>query len=144
MIFTLPGMGANSNMYSGPWRELFNMKFLDWPKYRGEKTLSKIAESVINEYNISRYDTVAGSSLGGMVALEIADILKIESVILFGSAVTKDEINPFLRLLSPLSDITPIKFIQAIAGKYPKEVLSMFSTTDTDFIRSMCKAAAVW
>ena len=144
MIYTLPGMGANSKMYFGPWRELQNIKFLDWPKYSGERSLSEVAERVINEYNIYSSDSVAGSSLGGMVALEIADKLKVESVFLFGSAVTKTEINPLLRLLTPFAEITPIKFIQAIAGKYPNEVLKMFSSSDTDFIRSMCKAAAEW
>jgi len=144
MIYTLPGMGANSNMYSGPWLEVQNMKFLDWPKYGGERTLSEIAERVISEYSITRSDSVAGSSLGGMVALEIADKLKIESVFLFGSAVSKTEINPLLRLISPLAEVTPIKFIQIIVGKYANDVLNMFSTSDTDFIRSMCKAVADW
>ena len=144
MIYTLPGMGANSNMYSGPWLEIQNMKFLDWPKFRGEKSLSEVAERVICENDISRSDSVAGSSLGGMVALEIADKLKNERVFLFGSAVTKTEINPLLRLLSPFAEVTPINFIQTIAGKYPNDVLSMFSTSDPNFIRSMCKAVADW
>ena len=72
MIYTLPGMGANSNMYSGPWLDLPNIKYLDWPKYQGEKSLSEVAEKVINENSISQTDFIAGSSLGGMVALEIA------------------------------------------------------------------------
>jgi pimeloyl-ACP methyl ester carboxylesterase len=118
MIYTLPGMGANSNMYSGPWLEIQNIKFLDWPIYHGEKTLSEVADRIISENNISQSDSVAGSSLGGMVALEIANKLRVENVFLFGSAVAKTEINPLLRLLSPIAEVTPIKFIQTIAGKY--------------------------
>ena len=120
MIYTLPGMGANSNMYSGPWLEIQNMKYLDWPKFRGEKSLSEVAERVICENDISRSDSVAGSSLGGLVALEIADKLKNERVFIFGSAVTKTEINPLLRLLSPFAEVTPINFIQTIAGKWQR------------------------
>ncbi len=144
MIYTLPGMGANSKMYSGPWLDIPNIKFLDWPEYNGEKSLAEVAERVVSEHNISRSDSVAGSSLGGMVALEIADKLRIESVYLFGSAVTKNEINPLLRLLSPITEVTPLKFIQTVAGKYRNEVLNMFSTSDPAFIRSMCKAVADW
>ena len=144
MIYALPGMGANSKMYSGPWLDLTDIKYLDWPKYQGEKSLSDVAERIINEYSISQSDYVAGSSLGGMVALEIASKLKQKRVYLFGSAVTKSEINPLLRLFTPISDVTPLKFIQAIAGKFHNEVLKMFSYTDADFIRSMFHAIKNW
>ncbi|BBO73051.1 hypothetical protein DSCW_04680 [Desulfosarcina widdelii] len=144
MIYILPGMGANANMYSGPWREITDAKFIDWPKYNGERTISEVAESVIRHYAIMRSDSVAGSSLGGIVSLDIADKLGIRNVYLFGSAVSKSEINPLLRLLSPLSEITPIKFLQAIAGKFENEILTMFSSTETEFIRTMCHALSNW
>lgn len=144
MIYILPGMGANSNMYSGPWRKIPDAKFIDWPPYNGEKTLSEVADSIIKHYGISPSDSVGGSSLGGMVSLEIANKLGIKKVYLFGSAISKTEINPLLRLLSPLSDITPLKFIQAIAGKYENEVLTMFNTSEAEFIRAMCHAVANW
>ena len=137
-------MGANSNMYSGPWLDLPNIKYLDWPKYQGEKSLSEVAEKVIYENSISQTDFIAGSSLGGMVALEIASKLKLKKVYLFGSAISKSEVNPLIRLLTPLSDVTPLKFIQVIAGKYHNEVLEMFSSSDTDFIRAMCHAIKDW
>lgn len=137
-------MGANSNMYSGPWLELPNIKFLEWPKYLGEKTLADVAERIIKENSINQSDDMAGSSLGGMVALEIASKLNVKNVYLFGSAIAKTEVNPFLRLLTPLADITPVKFIQAIAGKYQNEILDMFSSSDADFIRSMCHAISEW
>ncbi len=144
MIYILPGMGANSSMYSGPWLNEPNLKFLDWPKYQGEKTISEVAERIINLHSISKSDSIGGSSLGGMVALEIGFKLGIEKIYLFGSAISKTEINPIIRLLSPLAEVTPLKFIQAIAGKYENNVLNMFSTSEPDFIRSMCHAIAHW
>lgn len=144
MIYTLPGMGANSNMYTGPWLEIPNIVFLNWPKYNGEKSLSEVADRVISENNISQSDSVAGSSLGGMVALEIAEKLELNQVYLFGSAVAKTEVNQLLRSLSPLTDITPIKLLQVIAGKYHNEVMNMFSTSEADFIKAMCHAVAEW
>ncbi len=144
MIYILPGMGATSNMYSGPWRKIPNAKFINWPRYNGEKTISEVAESVIRRYGIMRSDSVAGSSLGGIVSLEIADKLGIRNVYLFGSAVSKNEINPLLRFLSPLSEITPIKVIQALAGKFRNEFLTMFHSSETEFIRAMCHAVSNW
>ena len=120
------------------------MKYLDWPKYRGEKSLAAVAGRVIAENAISRSDAVAGSSLGGMVALEIARILGLKKVYLFGSAVSKSEINPLLRLLAPLCDRVPLTHLQALAGKCRNAVLEMFSSSDADFIRSMCRALKDW
>ena len=144
MIYILPGMGANSNMYPGPWRKVPDTKFINWPRYNGEKTISEVAESIIRHYRIMQSDSVGGSSLGGIVSLEIAEKLGIRNVYLFGSAVSKSEINPLLRLLSPLSEVTPIKFIQAIVGKYENEILTMFNSSETAFIRAMFHAVANW
>ena len=144
MIYILPGMGANTNMYSGPWRKIQNATFINWPKYNGEKTISAVAESIIKRYSILPSDSVAGSSLGGMVSLEIAETLGIRNVYLFGSAVSKNEINPLLRLLSPLSGITPITFMQAIAGKFKNETLTMFNSSEAEFIKAMCHAVGNW
>lgn len=144
MIYILPGMGANANMYSGPWRKIADAKFINWPEYNGEKTISEVAESVIRRYGITRSDSVAGSSLGGIVSLEIADKLGIRNVYLFGSAVSKSEINPLLRLLSPLSEIIPIKWIQAIAGKCKNEILTMFNSSEAEFVSAMCHAVFNW
>lgn len=144
MIYILPGMGANANMYSGPWRKIAEAKFINWPEYNGEKTISEVAESVIRRYGITPSDSVAGSSLGGIVSLEIADKLGIRNVYLFGSAVSKNEINPLLRLLSPLSEIIPIKLIQAIVGKCKNEILTMFNSSEAEFVRAMCHAVFNW
>jgi len=144
MIYILPGMGANSNMYSGPWRKIPDAMFIDWPRYNGEKTISEVAERIIRQYRIMQSDSVAGSSLGGIVSLEIAKKLGIRNVYLFGSAVSKSEINPLLRLLSPLSEITPIKFIKAIVGKFENEILSMFNSSEAEFIKAMCHAVSNW
>ena len=141
MIYILPGMGANSNMYSGPWRKIPDAMFIDWPRYNGEKTISEVAERIIRQYRIMQSDSVAGSSLGGIVSLEIAKKLGIRNVYLFGSAVSKSEINPLLRLLSPLSEITPIKFIKAIVGKFENEILSMFNSSEAEFYEDyLCSA----
>ncbi len=62
-------------MYGGPWKDIDDTVYIDWPKYRGEKTLSDLAARIISENEIISSDIIAGSSMGGMVALEIADKL---------------------------------------------------------------------
>ena len=91
----LPGMGANSKMYPvEKYSILQDVVFADWPKYNGEETLEAMAQSIIHHYDISSEMAVGGSSLGGMVAIEIAKLTDIKHVILIGSARNPENINP--------------------------------------------------
>lgn len=72
MRFVLPGMGATSAMYSGPWRSLPATAFVDWPPAVGDITFTTIAADIIREHQIGSEDSMIGTSLGGMIALEIA------------------------------------------------------------------------
>jgi hypothetical protein len=143
--YILPGMGATSEMYSSLKRELsFNAHFIDWPRYQSEISFKEVAERIIAENPINENDVIGGSSLGGMVALEVSMILKTRAVVLMGSALKNEEINKLLSIISPLATITPLSFIQTIAGKNDGIVSQMFSASNPDFIRSMCKHVPDW
>jgi hypothetical protein len=146
MLFLLPGMGANHKMYSEhkEWEGLVETVFLDWPSYNGEKTFKAVAERLINEHKLTAKDYIGGSSLGGMVAIEIYKMLGNPKVILIGSATDKKEINPLLRKLSPLAEISPLKLIQVFAGKSQHSLLEMFTETESEFIKNMCLAINNW
>lgn len=144
MRYVLPGMGATSAMYSGPWRELSETRFLDWPHVPEPITLAGTAAVLIEKHGIKETDTLAGSSLGGIVALEIARLVQVKEVVLVGSAMTRSEINPFLMALAPLSDITPVSLLQALAGKSAGELGRMFAQVDPAFIRASCKDLMRW
>jgi len=143
--FILPGMGATSGMYDllRPKIE-FEINFIDWPEYRGEKTYGQMAQRVTEEYNINDDDIIGGSSLGGMVALEIAKNIKPKAIVLLGSAIKRDEVQSVLAILSPLASVTPISLIQALAGKHKNIVTQMFADANPDFIRTMCTYLSSW
>ena len=143
--FILPGMGASSKMYNSLKQELnFDVHFLNWPKYQDEVSYKDIAERIIVENHIRDTDIIGGSSLGGMIALEIASILDTKAVILMGSAICRNEINKLLSAFSSFSSITPISFIQTLAGKNKHIISQMFSDSDPVFIRAMCKYISSW
>ena len=135
-----PGMGATAAMYGQPWREACTGHFHDWPKWQGERSLQNIATRIIQEHQIESGDTVIGTSLGGILACEIANHIDLNGIVLIGSAIKKDEINPILSALHPLIDLAPIPFIQMSSGKLPTDLTQMFSSSDPDFIRNMSKA----
>lgn len=141
----LPGMGASSAMYNALRHKLnFKINFIDWPPFGGEKTYAEVAQHVIRNSNIKNGDVVGGSSLGGMVALEIGQLIQPKAIILIGSAVNSNEVQGLLALLAPLAVITPISIVQMLAGKQRNLVSTMFADADTDFIRAMCAYLPHW
>ncbi|MBF0492203.1 MAG: hypothetical protein HQM15_05430 [Deltaproteobacteria bacterium] len=144
MLYLLPGMGASKDMYQGAWLKLPETTFINWPNYQGESSLSDVAQRVIQENGITAKDCVGGSSLGGMIALEIFKELKNPKVILLGSALNAQEIRPLLRLLAPLASFSPVKLIQSFTKSYDNLLMNMFSSSDSNFIKAMCSAASNW
>lgn len=141
-------MGADSSMYGEAFRKLEGVKYIEWPRYKNEQTISELSRRIIKENSIQPNDIVGGSSLGGIVAAEISKLIKVNKIILVGSTLSSDNINPILRKLSALSEITPVKLIQVFAGKansiHENILLKMFSHSESLFIKSMCKAVFEW
>jgi surfactin synthase thioesterase subunit len=125
--FILPGMGASSEMYDSLRQEIgFEINFIDWPSYENEKSYKAVAKRIIQENQISAKDIIGGSSLGGMVALEVSALLDSKAVVLMGSALNPNEITKLLSILSPLASITPLSMIQKLSGKHENIVSQMF------------------
>lgn len=144
MIYVLPGMGADHRMYPGPWQSLPDCTFIDWPKYTGEQTLAEVAKAVMRAHAIPSGAWLVGSSLGGMVAGEIAKIAPVRGLILVGSAKSREELGLLLTWLGPLIDLAPLTFIQQLAGKAPAVLTQMFKDSDPAFVRAMCRAIGQW
>ena len=142
-IHVYPGMGATKDMFKNEWLEQ-DWLFHDWPAWNGESTIEELAARVIAEHKIKPEDIIIGTSLGGIVATEIANHIDIQNLILIGSAKDKNEISSFLKVLHPLINYTPIEFIRALAGKIPMDLSIMFNKADPRFIRSMCNAIFLW
>jgi thioesterase domain-containing protein len=85
-----------------------------------------------------------GTSLGGIVACEIANQLHLKKLTLISGAIQRNEIASFLRIISPLIDLTPLEFLKLSAGKIDSELTEMFAKSNPDFIRRMCKAIFKW
>jgi pimeloyl-ACP methyl ester carboxylesterase len=131
-------------MYPPPWTNIPDFVAHDWVHYSGEQSLSEIARSMCDSFQINDGDVLIGTSLGGMVACEITKIRKISRLYLIGSAVRKEEISTLLTLLHPLAQIAPIDWLRTSAGKIPTDLAQMFSSAEPLFIRAMCAAIFKW
>ena len=144
MIHVYPGMGATAEMYTKPWRRIADIQFHNWGQWNGEASISAVAQRVIKDHSIQKGDTVIGSSLGGIVACEIANTIEVEKLVLIGSATSPKEVNKLLKTFHPFIDITPVGLVQLSSGKIPLNISQMFSSSDADFIRHMCRAIFLW
>jgi surfactin synthase thioesterase subunit len=141
-------MGADATMYGSAFRILKDVRYADWPHYDNEKSIKDVALKLIDQYKINSSDIVGGSSLGGIVASEIAKYIELRNIILIGSTLTPESISPILKKLSVLSEIAPINLIQTFAGKAnvitKNKFLKMFGNVNSAFIKAMCKAVFEW
>lgn len=133
MKLVLPGMGANSKMYSGAWRSLESTEFVDWPSDLPSYSLDSLASSLAEKY--PHCDCVIGSSLGGMVGLLVASKLGCSQAVLVGSAMNYAEISTLIRLVRPLSQITPFDLLKILAGSVPGLLSEMYAETPAEMIR---------
>ncbi len=145
----LPGMGATALMYSAaPYRRIPDVTYLDWPPYGGEDSVAAVAGRIIREQGVGPEWIVGGTSLGGIVAAEIARQIPVKRLILISSALSPRSINPVLKTLSGYTDIAPIHLIRLISGKvnlpFDNALLTMFSQAESRFIRAMCTAIFEW
>lgn len=143
-IFLLPGMGATSEMYPGPWRELPESCPLEWPRHFKGESLTDLAQLLIREHDFQPNDVIIGSSLGGMVAGEISNLIGLRQLVLIGSATHPREIPALYQLLHPLIRITPLRLLQSLAAKIPHPLPQMFAESSPDFIRHTTLALFRW
>ncbi len=138
-LIILPGMGATAEMYDHVRNHVApGIDFVDWPVYRGETSYPEIAQRVADENGITERDIVGGSSFGGMVALEVAQLTKAKTVILIGSAMHSGEILPLFPFLSPFT-VSPESFV---ADTFLMS--SLFAQSDPLFTAAMCSYLPAW
>ena len=143
-LYALPGMGADERMFPAPWNKLPEFVAVDWSSSLDRRTLVDVARSIVETHKIKDGDVIVGTSLGGMVAAEIAQLRSLSRLILIGSAISPAEVNPLLTKLSVLADYTPIEWLQFSAASIPADLCQMFGETDAVFIRAMCHEIARW
>ena len=84
-IFFIPGLGANEMVFDNIGDLPLDKVNVKWLDNEGDEHINSYAQKLINIYKISKNDTVAGLSFGGILAQEIARILELEKVILISS-----------------------------------------------------------
>jgi pimeloyl-ACP methyl ester carboxylesterase len=91
-VYLLPGLGANSNLYRNIKIKNGELHLLNWQSPSGCLTLSDYAKMILPDIDTGNPFIIGGSSMGGMVASEIAKIAQPKGVIYLGSTKTSNEL----------------------------------------------------
>jgi pimeloyl-ACP methyl ester carboxylesterase len=112
VLVLLPGLGADARLFEPQRSALPELICPDWLEPRERETLAgyagRMAEVVRGLAPAGRGLILGGVSLGGMLAAEMALVLKPGAVVLIGSALSPEEISGRMRLAAQLSRWMPV------------------------------------
>lgn len=99
--YLIPGMGADKRLFQHFNLTGGNVHHLDWIPHRGSKNLAEyaalMAERITTEKNV-----IVGSSMGGMVTVEIAKLIQPEGAVLVSAPSGRHEFPQVLKNLNAL------------------------------------------
>ena len=158
-IFLIPGLGADRRIYKNInlATAADELIYIDWLQPAKTDTLSTYAQKLIDEYDITPGAVVIGNSLGGMLAVEIANKIELKKVILISSIKTADEAPFYFNLFKwiPIHRIIPGSLFSRMGGliaplfgkMYSVDAYlfnSMLQNTSPVFIKWAMSAALNW
>jgi pimeloyl-ACP methyl ester carboxylesterase len=112
MLVLLPGLGADERLFAAQ-REVFpDLLVPSWPAPQPRETLPSFAGRLAEAIPRSAPLYLAGASFGGMVALELAALVRPRAVILIGSCAGPHAVTPLVRHLRGLARALPAGFFR--------------------------------
>ncbi|MFZ6052065.1 alpha/beta fold hydrolase [Halocola ammonii] len=101
-IYLLPGMGADSRLYENLKLETADLKLINWKVPPAEADLKDYAKLMLEEVEDPENAILGGTSMGGIVAREMAEIVQPKTLVLISSPATVQEFSAMTALGKPL------------------------------------------
>ena len=114
-VYLFPGQGSDSALFSElHFDSRFRLHYITLPTPEKKANMKDYALEVMDHIDTGRYPVLIGTSLGGMVCVEIADIIECRKVIIISSAKMRIEL-PFhyrFQRYVPLNKLVPKKLMK--------------------------------
>lgn len=157
-IYLIPGLGADGRMYTPQLKVLRNAVVLEHQKPLQGETLAEYARRLSGKIDTSEPFILVGTSLGGMISMEITKVLNPDKVILISSVKHRGEMPRWiramkhLRLHKLLSGKNFIRFsnanVQRLITKrdnaVAKLLIDMHNSADPEFVGWAIDAVVNW
>lgn len=112
-IYILSGLGVDRKVFSKINFEGLQVIHIDWIAPLKKETMAEYAKRLSMQIN-NEQPILVGLSFGGMMALEIAKIIKVHKIILLASAKGKSELPFLYKIIGALklNSIVPNAFLK--------------------------------
>ena len=134
-IFIIAGLGADPRIFGRLDLGGHEVIHVDWIVPNKTDTLRIYAQRIIDQYNITENSIIAGNSMGGMIGIEIGNIIKLQKLILISSIKTIDEAPLYFKFFRnmpvynaiPEKALTSMEYLMELSfGQMEKDDIPLF------------------
>ena len=102
-IYLIPGLGADKRMYAPQLKVLPNATVLEHLEPVKGETLTQYAQRVAEKIDTAQPFALVGTSLGGIISMELSRLLNHEKIVLIASVKNREEMPMFIRSMRILN-----------------------------------------
>ncbi len=158
IIYYISGLGADQRAYMFLQIDGYENRGIEWVQHDENDSLATYASKLISQIDTSKPVVLIGTSLGGMLATEIAKQIKVEHTFLISTLKTRAEQPAYFSFfrLFPMYDWMPnnvmgnpdfwMKFLfpAGMKSEWKEMFTDMFSKWTPSFLRWAMKASLHW
>ena len=118
IIYFLPGQGSDYRIFDSLFIDTsYSKKYIEYPMPEKGMNMKQFAKVIVNNIDTTKPIILVGVSLGGMLSVEIAELIPVSKVIIISSAKNKNELPLRYRTqnIFPLYKIIPPKMLHISA-----------------------------
>jgi pimeloyl-ACP methyl ester carboxylesterase len=118
VIYAIPGLGTTSELFAKITVPGYQLRILEWPVPDKARTIREYAKEFLKMMDLSAPVNLLGVSFGGMLCCELADLVKVDKLVLISSCKNRRELPGILKFLKavPLHHIFSDKHYRALAA----------------------------
>ena len=98
-MYCIPGLGLDHRVFEKLELPDFELRFLDWIPAKTEESMPAYAKRLINGIETNSF-SLLGVSLGGIAAIEISKLKKVNRLILISTIKHQDELPVYLKWMN--------------------------------------------
>ena len=102
IVYCIPGLGLDHRVFKKLELSQFELRFLDWIPAKKEETMAAYAKRLADKIEASSF-SLLGVSLGGIAAIEISKLKKVNRLILISTIKHQDELPLYLKWMNKFS-----------------------------------------
>lgn len=155
-VYLFSGIGADSSIFMNLELPGYHKVYINWIPALPRETIVQYAARIRNQITVDNPDII-GLSFGGIVAVEVAKLVKVDKMVLISSVRTKYELNRwqffFMKLglyriipgaLIQRTNFLTYRYFGARSPKDKKTLTNLLKDTDVSFFRWALGSIAYW